>query len=305
MGNEEFSMKNLKFLGIIALAVVIGFAFIACPGEEEEEVEPTVPDAVATFRATPDDKEVGLVWTAPAKDGGSAITGYEVTKDNWTTKVTKTAGQLTHVFTGLTNDVEVTFKVRALNEIGAGPEKEVKAMPTDVPVVIPPVKVYFKGTAVDAEVGIINETDYTMTESPFITVSGNGETVTVEWNDEDNEGNGAFRVAYKLDELFNISSGYSSVEITITSTGLGANISLYFPENEEITTTGAQRGRKHMLSKSLATGPTTVTFVAPDHPSWAQNQVWGHANITSLGGFEIYCDSDTFDDLVITRVEFK
>ena len=132
MGNEEFSMKNLKFLGIIALAVVIGFAFIACPGEEEEEGEPTVPEAVATFNATPGDTKVDLRWTAPAKDGGSAITGYEVTKDNWTTKVSKAANELTHTFTGLTNGVEVTFKVRAINEIGAGAEKEVKATPTDV-----------------------------------------------------------------------------------------------------------------------------------------------------------------------------
>jgi len=295
-------MKNLKFLGIIALAVVIGFAFIACPGEEEEEVEPTVPDAVATFRATPDDKEVGLVWTAPAKDGGSAITGYEVTKDNWTTKVTKTAGQLTHVFTGLTNDVEVTFKVRALNEIGAGPEKEVKATPTDVPVVIPPVKVYFKGTAVEAEVGIISEDDYSMTESPFITVGGNGETVTVEWNDEDNEGDGAFRVAYKLNTPFNISSGYSTMEITISSaTGLtGPNISLYFPENEKEAT----KGQKHFMSKAITgEGVTTLNFTS-DHPGWA-NESWGLADITTLGAFEIYCANNTYEDLVITKIEFK
>ena len=37
----------------------------------------TVPGAPASLMATAGDTEVGLVWTAPASDGGSAVTGYE------------------------------------------------------------------------------------------------------------------------------------------------------------------------------------------------------------------------------------
>ena len=37
----------------------------------------TVPEAPASLMATAGDTQVGLVWTAPASDGGSAVTGYE------------------------------------------------------------------------------------------------------------------------------------------------------------------------------------------------------------------------------------
>ena len=127
MDNKEFSMKNLlKLSGIIALAAIIGLSMIGC----NNDPEPTVPGAVATFTATPGDTEVVLAWTAPADNGGSAITGYEVTRDNWANKVTKTASQLTHTYTGLTNDTEYIFKVRAVNEKGAGADSEKKATPS-------------------------------------------------------------------------------------------------------------------------------------------------------------------------------
>ena len=62
---------------------------------------------------------------------GLNITGYEITGDDWTDKVEKTATQLSHSYTGLTNDTEYTFKIRALNAKGKGAESTVKATPTD------------------------------------------------------------------------------------------------------------------------------------------------------------------------------
>jgi len=90
----------------------------------------TVPAAPQTFIATPGDGQVALSWTAPASDGGSAVTKYQVSKDNgvnWTDAGLNT----THTFTGLINGTEYTFKVRAVNSAGNGAEVSVSATPTD------------------------------------------------------------------------------------------------------------------------------------------------------------------------------
>ena len=157
-------MKNLlKLSGIIALAAIIGLSMIGC----NNDPEPTVPGAVATFEAVPGDAEVVLTWTAPADNGGSAITGYEVTMNNWTAKVTKTASQLTHTYTGLTNDTPYTFKVRAVNEKGAGAEKEAKATPSsEIPDGLSSPVLFDEGEWI-ADVGDVTVTNYTKTGNNY------------------------------------------------------------------------------------------------------------------------------------------
>ena len=63
-------------------------------------------------------------WTAPAGDGGSAITGYTVTPFNGSTALSATqvdgSATATRV-TGLTNGTAYTFKVAATNSAGTGP----------------------------------------------------------------------------------------------------------------------------------------------------------------------------------------
>ncbi|MCL2392416.1 MAG: hypothetical protein FWC66_07395, partial [Oscillospiraceae bacterium] len=55
--------------------------FVAVPGVTVD-VSHTTPDAPQSFTAAAGDEEVTLSWTAPLTDGGSAITGYEVSSDN-------------------------------------------------------------------------------------------------------------------------------------------------------------------------------------------------------------------------------
>ncbi|MDD2221342.1 MAG: fibronectin type III domain-containing protein, partial [Clostridia bacterium] len=77
----------------------------------------TVPAAPQSLNATPGDGQVALSWTAPASDGGAAITGYEVSKDNGASWVD--AGLSTsYSFTSLINGTAYTFKVRAVNSAG-------------------------------------------------------------------------------------------------------------------------------------------------------------------------------------------
>lgn len=91
-----------------------------------------VPTTPQDFTATPGSGQVSLRWIAPADTGGSAITGYQVSKDggtSWTNVGLTTA----YTFTGLTNGTEYTFKVRAVNSAGSGAEASRTATPTSAP----------------------------------------------------------------------------------------------------------------------------------------------------------------------------
>ncbi|MFI5934531.1 fibronectin type III domain-containing protein [Actinoplanes sp. NPDC051494] len=80
---------------------------------------PTVPDAPAGLSATPANTAATLTFTAPA-DGGSAITGYQVSTDGLTWSTLATTGTTTRTGTvsGLLNGVEYTVRVRAVNAVG-------------------------------------------------------------------------------------------------------------------------------------------------------------------------------------------
>jgi hypothetical protein len=88
-----------------------GFTVLMGPGV-------TVPDAPTDLVATPGDSSVSLAFTPPANDGGATITGYIVTilPDN----VSQNVGPTSPItITGLTNGVEYSFKLAAVNSAGA------------------------------------------------------------------------------------------------------------------------------------------------------------------------------------------
>ena len=90
--------------------------------------DPAVPAAPQSFTATPGNGQVALIWLPPANNGGSAITRYQVSKDNGTTWI-EAGLDTSYIFAGLTNGTVYTFKVRAINSIGNGAASTAAATP--------------------------------------------------------------------------------------------------------------------------------------------------------------------------------
>ena len=120
-----------KIFLAIAIVAIMATVLVACNGKNGDNGEngdngngnPTVPGTILSFTATPGNGQVTLLWSTLFN-----ATGYEVTRDNWANKETKT--QNSHVYTGLTNGTQYTFKVRGINAQGAGPETTTTATPS-------------------------------------------------------------------------------------------------------------------------------------------------------------------------------
>ena len=117
-------------------------------------VPATAPDAPTGLEATPGDESVTLRWTAPAHDGGSAITGYQYCRKEGTAASCTAEGDWTDIaesapgganatgytVTDLTNGTGYTFRVRARNAEGdSGPSPEAGATPDAAEIASPEV----------------------------------------------------------------------------------------------------------------------------------------------------------------------
>jgi hypothetical protein len=94
----------------------------------------TVPSAPQAFAATAGNAQLALAWTAPASNGGSQITGYQVSTGGttWTD-----VGLVTvYALTGLTNGTSYTVYVRAVNGVGVGLAASTTGIPV-APVTVP------------------------------------------------------------------------------------------------------------------------------------------------------------------------
>ena len=121
--------NNKSFLRIVVAIAICLAGMVTFSGCKKNDF--TVPPSrVENFTATTGDGEVCLKWNAPLNTNGK-ITGYEITMDNWTNKVSKNANQFSHTYSNLTNNTEYRFKVRALNVNGAGTESILTAKPSE------------------------------------------------------------------------------------------------------------------------------------------------------------------------------
>ena len=148
----------------------------------------TVPGAPTIGAATVGNAEATVTWTAPASDGGAAITSYTATavEDNTKSCTTADGSTLTCDVTGLTNGTAYTFTVTATNS--AGTSAASSASNSVTPATVPGAPTNVTAVAGDGEAtvswtapasnGGTEITSYTATTNPSCTTSGTSCTVT-------------------------------------------------------------------------------------------------------------------------------
>jgi hypothetical protein len=90
--------------------------------ESNSVVPKTLPAVPTAAAATAGNGQATVSWVAPASDGGSAITGYELTRYvGGAAQGTTSVGVVTQAtVTGLANGTAYTFRVAAMNVVGTG-----------------------------------------------------------------------------------------------------------------------------------------------------------------------------------------
>ena len=78
-----------------------------------------LPSAPTKVTAVAGNASAGVTWTAPAFNGGTAVTGYTVTATPGPQTATVNGSTTSAVVNGLTNNTSYTFTVTATNGIGA------------------------------------------------------------------------------------------------------------------------------------------------------------------------------------------
>ncbi|UCD13215.1 MAG: fibronectin type III domain-containing protein, partial [Thermoplasmatales archaeon] len=93
-----------------------------------------VPSAPQNLQSDAGDGYVNLSWEAPSDIGGSAITGYNIYRDDTAGEYdTVSAGQLWYYDDDVTNGATYTYNVAAVNIIGDGADASTSATPMTVP----------------------------------------------------------------------------------------------------------------------------------------------------------------------------
>jgi hypothetical protein len=103
------------------------------PGRSNPVTPATVPGVPTAVSATPRNLSAIIRWTAPASNGGDAITGFRITVSPFIagSPFTANARDASYTVTGLTNGTSYTFTVAAFNSVGNGPDSAAAtAIPT-------------------------------------------------------------------------------------------------------------------------------------------------------------------------------
>ena len=144
------------------------------------------PGAPTNVQATPSNAQATVSWSAPASDGGSSITRYNVTVNpapvsGATTRQTADGITTSLVFTNLVNGTPYTFTVTATNAVGTSAASDASAAVT--PAKVPDAPTNVQATAGDKQAtvswatstatgtGLTNGVTYTFTVTNVIGTS--------------------------------------------------------------------------------------------------------------------------------------
>ncbi len=230
----------------------------------------TLPGAPTGLSATSSDTQVVLNWTAPASNGGSAITSYNIyegTSSGGETFLESTgSGAPTFTVTGLTNGTKYFFKVTAVNGVGEGP---ISSEASATPATVASGPTGFSATAGNAQVSL-----------NWTAPASNGGSAITSYNIYKGTSSGG--------ETFLESTG--STGTTFTVTGLTNGTKYYF---QVTAVNGVGEGPAfNQASATPATlpGPPTGPFAAAGSSevfiSWGVPATDGGSSVTSYNIYE-------------------
>jgi hypothetical protein len=129
--NTALASVSIIALTLFLSASVPVFAIATVPG---------TPTGLAAIAVSP--TQVNLFWSAPASDGGAAISGYKIeykTGSFYSTLVENTGQVTTYSHTGMTTGTTYTYKISALNSIGVSTASaDVSVTPTSASAAVAP-----------------------------------------------------------------------------------------------------------------------------------------------------------------------
>ena len=242
-------------------------------------VAATVPGAPTSLSATASGATtIDLSWTAPADNGGSAVTGYKIEvspngTSNWTNLVADT-NSTTYAHTGLAAGTTRHYRVSAINTNGTG-------LPSNVD---------------DATTGT------TVPGAPTsLTATASGSTtINLSWSTPDTTGGSAI-TGYKIEVSSDSASSWTDLvadtnSTTYAHTGLAAGTTRHYrvsainnngtglPSSTADATTGTTVPGAPASLTATASGSTTINL------SWSTPDTTGGSAIT---GYKIEVSSDS------------
>ena len=234
----------------------VGSGLVGSANNATTPTTPTAPQSITDAR-NGTAGSLTLSWSAPSSTGGTAITGYAVSTDNFaTTTGTTNSSTTNYVFTGLGNNTKPTLYVRAVNGAGSGLIGSTNTATTPSVPAAPTVS----ATALTTSTGI--SASWTVPDAGGLTITG-----------------------YQLALVSDFSSIYSTYPATTTSdtvTGLsaGTNYTIYVRASNSIGY-GSGGASSAVTTLALPGTPPSVTISTPS-TAGSLTLNWGTATGTNI-----------------------